>query len=80
MPTSEHSQLASRVPMPMPIAIEQHIDPIADVGTSLQEKKGAVFNFSAKFFLCQVATSSISNIIGTVAGHPLDTIRVSIAN
>jgi len=32
---------------------------------------------SLRFFVLQIATSSISNIIGTVVGHPLDTIRVS---
>ena len=31
-----------------------------------------------KFFCFQVLNASISNIIGTVLGHPLDTIRVSI--
>ena len=32
---------------------------------------------TCRFFLYQVATSSFSNIIGTVIGHPLDTVRVS---
>ena len=40
------------------------------------EKKKA-FEMSCRFFCYQVASSSIANIVGTVAGHPLDTIRVS---
>ena len=40
------------------------------------ERKKA-FEMTCRFFAYQVATSSISNIIGTVMGHPLDTIRVS---
>ena len=31
---------------------------------------------STRFVAIQIATSSISNIIGTILGHPLDTIRV----
>ena len=40
-------------------------------------EKQKAFEMTCRFFCYQVATSSISNIIGTVIGHPLDTIRVS---
>jgi len=39
------------------------------------EKKKA-FEMTVRFFCYQVMSSSISNIVGTVLGHPLDTIRV----
>ena len=42
------------------------------------EGKKAV-EMTMRFFAFQVATSSISNILGTVLGHPLDTIRVSLS-
>ena len=51
------------------------IDP-DQVMQTVGEKKKA-FEMTCRFFAYQVATSSISNIIGTVMGHPLDTIRVS---
>jgi solute carrier family 25 (mitochondrial carnitine/acylcarnitine transporter), member 20/29 len=31
---------------------------------------------SEKFFLNSVIASSLSNMVGTIAGHPLDTIKV----
>ena len=40
-------------------------------------EKRKAFEMTCRFFFYQVATSSVSNIIGTVLGHPLDTIRVS---
>ena len=41
-------------------------------------EKTKAFEASVQFFCYQVAFSSFSNIIGTVLGHPLDTIRVSL--
>ena len=54
------------------------IDP-DQVMQTVGEKKKA-FEMTCRFFAYQVATSSISNIIGTVMGHPLDTIRVSFCD
>ena len=47
-----------------------------DVISKVGESKKA-FQMSMHFFAYQVAISSFTNIIGTVMGHPLDTIRVS---
>lgn len=46
-----------------------------DVISKVGEGKRA-FQMSMRFFAYQVAISSFTNIIGTVIGHPLDTIRV----
>ena len=43
------------------------------------DKTQKAFKMSLRFFAWQVATSSVSNILGTVLGHPLDTIRVSLS-
>lgn len=40
-------------------------------------KKTEAAQMSLRFFAVQIATSSVSNIVGTFLGHPLDTIRVS---
>ena len=36
------------------------------------------FEMSVRFFVYQVAFSSISNLVATVMFHPLDTIKVSL--
>ena len=38
------------------------------------------FEMSVRFFVYQVAFSSISNLVATVMFHPLDTIKVSLIN
>ena len=44
--------------------------------TKLEEKDK--LGLSMRFMAIEIAASSISNIFGTIIGHPLDTIRVSM--
>ena len=68
---SHHTQLSTELTM-----APNHHDSTENVIQAVGEKKKA-FEMTMRFFCYQVATSSFSNIIGTILGHPLDTVRVS---
>jgi len=52
---------------------------VKQVILDVEKRQLDVAKTTFKVFVTHVASSSISNIAGTIAGHPLDTIRVSVA-
>lgn len=60
-------------------ATAKHTEATDSLENHLQavEESQRALSLSLRFFCYQVAFSSFTNILGTIAGHPLDTIRVS---